>query len=202
MNPVYRQARFISSAPDITLLPQDKVREIAFAGRSNAGKSSALNAITDQKQLARVSNTPGRTQMINLFELPDGQRLIDLPGYGYAKVPDAIKRHWQTHLQRYFVEREQLAGLILIMDIRHPLQDLDWQMIKWCAAEDVPLHILLTKADKLTYNVGKTTLLQVQRAIEDANIVATLQLFSATAKNGVDDVHEVLDAWFTGQRLV
>ncbi len=138
--------------------------EVAFAGRSNAGKSSALNTLT-HASLARTSKTPGRTQLLNFFSLDDERRLVDLPGYGYAKVPIPLKQHWQKHLEAYLGSRECLRGVILMMDVRHPMTDFDKMMLDWAKASSMPMHILLTKADKLTHGAGKNTLLKVQSEI-------------------------------------
>lgn len=199
MNPLYHQAKFVLSAPDINSAPTDTGREIAFAGRSNAGKSSALNTLTQQKSLARTSKTPGRTQLLNFFTLNEEQRFVDLPGYGYAKVPERIKRQWHALMETYLRDRECLYGIILVMDIRHPLTEFDWQMIEWCAYSKKPLHILLTKADKLNYGAAKNTLFKVQRELEEQDISVTLQLFSALKKMGVEDIHQLLDSWFQAE---
>lgn len=196
MNPLYHQAKFTLSAPALNSSPEDIGREIAFAGRSNAGKSSALNTLTRQKSLARTSKTPGRTQLLNFFQLNEQLRFVDLPGYGYAKVPEKVKRQWHALLETYLQERQSLYGIILVMDIRHPLTEFDWQMIDWCAYSKKPLHILLTKADKLNYGAAKNTLLKVQRELADQDISVTLQLFSALKRSGVEDIHELLDSWF------
>ena len=196
MNPVYHQAKFISSAPRLQDAPPDQGMEIAFAGRSNAGKSSAINTLVRQTALARVSKTPGRTQLLNFFEIDERRKLVDLPGYGYAKVPEAIKKDWQKMMANYLSERKALCGMVLVMDVRHPLTEFDWQMVEWCEQAELPLHILLTKADKLTFGAAKNTLLQVQRDLGRVSVEVTLQLFSALKKTGVDDIHHLLDAWF------
>ncbi|MDT4332790.1 ribosome biogenesis GTP-binding protein YihA/YsxC [Methylomonas sp. MED-D] len=196
MNPLYHQASFVASAPRLQDAPPDQGMEIAFAGRSNAGKSSAINTLVQQNALARVSKTPGRTQLLNFFRIDDDRKLVDLPGYGYAKVPEAMKREWQQMMETYLKNRKALSGIVLVMDIRHPLTDFDWQMVEWCEVSKLPLHILLTKADKLKFGAAKTTLLQVQRDLSRAEIVVSLQLFSALNKTGIDDVHQVLDEWF------
>ncbi|BBL56699.1 ribosome biogenesis GTP-binding protein YihA/YsxC [Methylomonas koyamae] len=196
MNPIYHQAKFINSAPKLKDAPPDQGKEIAFAGRSNTGKSSAINTLVRQNALARVSKTPGRTQLLNFFEIDPERKLVDLPGYGYAKVPEAMKLEWQKMMETYLNQRQALCGIVLVMDIRHPLTDFDWQMVEWCEHRKLPLHILLTKADKLNFGAAKTTLLQVQRELSRADIVVTLQLFSALNKVGVDDVHQILDEWF------
>jgi len=196
MNPVYHQAKFINSAPRLKDAPPDQGKEIAFAGRSNAGKSSAINTLVQQNALARVSKTPGRTQLLNFFEIDAERKLVDLPGYGYAKVPVAVKKEWQQMMENYLKNRKALCGIVLVMDIRHPLTEFDWQMIEWCEHSKLPLHILLTKADKLKFGAGRNTLLQVQRELSRIDVVVTLQLFSALNKVGIDDVHQILDEWF------
>jgi GTP-binding protein len=197
MNPIYHQAKFMTSSPSLKGTPPDSGKEIAFAGRSNAGKSSAINTLTRQNSLARTSKTPGRTQMLNFFEINNQQRFVDLPGYGYAKVPLDVKNQWHQLMEIYLTKRQSLCAIILVMDVRHPLTDFDWQMVEWCQYAGLPLHILLTKADKLTYGAAKNTLLQVQRELKDINIPVTVQLFSALKKNGVEEVHLVLDALFS-----
>lgn len=191
----YNQATYLTSATTKQQLPADRGVEIAFVGRSNAGKSSALNAITDVKGLARTSSTPGRTQMINYFALDDAHRLVDLPGYGFAKAPIAVKARWQQMTADYFESRQSLVGLVLVMDSRHPLKELDQQMIAWCIEFQVPLHILLTKADKLTTNAQKKALFAVQKALVETGNVS-VQLFSALKKIGIDEARAKLDEWF------
>lgn len=190
----YQRANFTVSVPKPTLAPPDDGMEVAFAGRSNAGKSSALNAITNQNGLARVSKTPGRTQHLIFFELDEQRRLVDLPGYGYAKVPLKVKQQWQHAMETYLNDRQSLRGLILLMDIRHPLTDFDQQMISWCVHSEMPVHILLTKADKLKHGAAKNALLKVKRELKDLDNVS-LQLFSATKKSGVEEARAVLDSW-------
>ena len=196
MNPVYHQAKFINSSPHLKDTPPDQGREVAFAGRSNAGKSSAINTLTRQNALARISKTPGRTQMLNFFEINAQQRFVDLPGYGYAKVPVAVKKKWHELMETYLSRRKSLCAIILVMDVRNPLTEFDWQMVEWCRHTGLPLHILLTKADKLTYGAAKNTLLQVQRELKDINFPLTIQLFSALKKTGIDEVHQALDLLF------
>lgn len=200
MNPAYEQAKFINSSPDLKNTPADYGKEIAFAGRSNAGKSSAINTLTRQNSLARTSKTPGRTQMLNFFEINEQQRFVDLPGYGYAKVPEAVKKQWHKLMETYLAQRKSLCGIILVMDVRHPLTEFDWQMIEWCQHTGLALHILLTKADKLTYGAAKNTLLQVQKNLKDINIPVTAQLFSALKKLGIDEVHQALDQLFVTEK--
>ena len=188
--PQFPQASFISSAWQQRQFPADEGAEVAFAGRSNAGKSSALNAIAGRKDLARTSKTPGRTQLINFFALDGAQRLVDLPGYGFAKVPERIREHWQELLSRYVEARATLVGLVIVMDSRRPLTDFDVQMLDWSRANGLAVHVLLTKADKLNRSEANAVLKQVRAAVEG---VATVQLFSAVAKTGVDDARrEVL----------
>lgn len=196
MNPVYHQAKFINSAPRLQDAPKDEGLEVAFAGRSNAGKSSAINALTRQKALARISKTPGRTQMLNFFQFSEGKKFVDLPGYGYARVPLPVKEKWHKMMESYLSQRKALCGIILVMDVRHPLTEFDWQMISWCEHNALPLHIILTKADKLAYGAAKNTLLKVQNELAQVNFPLSLQLFSSVNKSGVDEIHQVLDQWF------
>ena len=200
MNPVYHQAKFICSAPRLKDAPADQGMEIAFAGRSNAGKSSAINTLVQQTALARVSKTPGRTQLLNFFEIDAKRKLVDLPGYGYAKVPEAVKLDWHKMMETYLHERKALSGMVLVMDIRHPLTEFDWLMVRWCEHAKLPLHILLTKADKLNYGAAKNTLLKVQRDLSEVSVVITLQLFSALKKTGINEIHQLLDEWFQFKR--
>ncbi len=195
MNPIYHRVKFMESAAQIDTAPKDQGIEIAFAGRSNAGKSSAINALTRQKSLARTSKTPGRTQLLNFFQIDEKRRFVDLPGYGYAKVPLAVKAQWHKMMQRYLNDRKSLAGIVLVMDIRHPLTEFDWQMIEWCENSDVRLLILLTKADKLKYGAARNTLLSVQRELQQMTVSVSVQLFSAVKKTGIDEIHAVLDDW-------
>ena len=187
----FNQAEFLISANRPAQFPPDKGSEVAFAGRSNAGKSSALNAIAGRKSLARISKTPGRTQLVNFFALPDGDRLVDLPGYGYARVPDAMRRHWRHLMEAYFNQRRSLAGLILVMDVRRPLTEFDRQMLAWSEGVGCLTHILLTKADKLSRGKASAMLHEVRSAVDPETSV---QLFSATKKSGVDQAREALMA--------
>ncbi|WP_263263540.1 ribosome biogenesis GTP-binding protein YihA/YsxC [Pseudomonas sp. RIT-PI-S] len=197
-NPVLglcQQATFMLSAAKVDQCPEDQGFEVAFAGRSNAGKSSALNTLT-HASLARTSKTPGRTQLLNFFSLDDSRRLVDLPGYGYAKVPIPLKQHWQRHLEAYLGSRESLKGIILLMDVRHPMTDFDKMMLDWSVASGMPMHILLTKADKLTYGAAKNTLLKVQTEIRKGwGTGVSAQLFSAPKRSGLDEAYEVLAGW-------
>ena len=194
MNKVYFSAQFESSASDPYHCPQ-ATAEVAFAGRSNAGKSSAINTITRNGKLARTSKTPGRTQLINHFALGDDFFLVDLPGYGYAQVSKDKQKQWQAAMTRYLLSREPLRGLILVMDIRHPLTDADWTMIELQQQGQSELHVLLTKSDKISRNQTSSAVHRTQAELEKAGIEATLQDFSALKKSGIDDVHAVLDSW-------
>ena len=188
----FRNAEFVLSAPELRQLPTDSGAEIAFAGRSNAGKSSALNAICDQTGLARTSKTPGRTQQFVVFALGDSQRLVDLPGYGYAKVPEKMREHWRHAIDAYLRERQSLRGLALIIDSRHPLKDFDVQMLSYCRDINLPCHVLLTKADKLSRNEATSTLAAVRRECIAQGWPATAQLFSSFAKTGLDEARKLL----------
>lgn len=195
--PPYNQAAFLCSAASLQQLPPDEGAEIAFIGRSNAGKSSALNAITGIKGLARSSKTPGRTQTINLFSLDEYKRLVDLPGYGYAKVPLPIKQRWQSTVDQYLDSRECLKGLMLIMDVRHPLKDLDLHIIQWAVHCQLPLHVLLTKSDKLSYGAATTVLREVEATLHQSwSETISVQLFSSLDKIGLDQAWDILDRWF------
>ncbi|GKW43737.1 YihA family ribosome biogenesis GTP-binding protein [Pectobacterium versatile] len=193
----YHMTRFIISAPDIRHLATDSGIEVAFAGRSNAGKSSALNTLTNQKNLARTSKTPGRTQLINLFQVVDGVRLVDLPGYGYAEVPEQMKIKWQRALGEYLQKRNSLKGLVVLMDIRHPLKDLDQQMIQWAVDVELPVLVLLTKADKLASGARKTQLNMVREAVLPFMGDIQVEAFSSLKKLGVDKLQQKLDNWFS-----
>jgi GTP-binding protein len=199
VNP-YRQAQYTISATQLSELPADAGIEVAFAGRSNAGKSSAINTITEQKSLARISKTPGRTQMINFFKIDDENSLVDLPGYGYAKVPEKMKIRWQQTLGKYLETRQALRGLMLMMDIRHPLKEFDLQMIKWANKANLSVHILLTKSDKLKSGAAKTSLMQVTDELKQQELLASTQLFSSLNKQGKQQAIERLDNWFSTQR--
>ncbi len=191
----YNQIEFLKSANHCDHLPPDLGAEVAFSGRSNAGKSSAINTITNISRLAKTSKTPGRTQLINFFEMDPERRLVDLPGYGYAKVPTKIKQHWEQVVSEYICKRESLRGIVLIMDIRHPLKPIDWQMLEWTLSQKIPLHILLTKADKLKRGAAKNTLLAVRQELEEYTKLVSVQLFSSLKKEGMDVAREKLDEW-------
>ena len=190
----------MTSAPSIRQCPEDAGCEVAFAGRSNAGKSSAINTLTRNGRLARTSKTPGRTQLINFFQLASGGRLVDLPGYGYAKVPRAMKAEWDRHLAEYLQKRQSLAGLVLLMDIRHPLQDFDLQMLNWAAQAGLPVHILLTKADKLKCVPALREMQQGERHLRDMDPGCTLlsvQTFSSLKKQGLNELESLLNHWLS-----
>ena len=195
--PNYRGAKFLTSAAKLTQCPPDAGWEVAFAGRSNAGKSSAINSLTNNKKLAKTSRTPGRTQLINFFELSASQRLVDLPGYGFAKVPLAVKREWTKQLENYLQNRQCLRGLVLLMDVRHPMQPFDRQMLDWALQASMPVHILLTKADKLSRGAAGSTLLQVRAELRLHADLVSAQLFSALKHDGHKELIAVLDAWLT-----
>ena len=195
--PDYRRAQFLTSAAKLHQCPPDEGWEVAFAGRSNAGKSSAINSLTNNKKLAKTSKTPGRTQLINFFELSENQRLVDLPGYGFAKVPVAVKKEWTKQLENYLAKRQCLRGMILLMDVRHPLQPFDEQMLNWALAAHMPVHILLTKADKLKKGPANNALLAVRKAVKPHQELVSVQLFSALKHSGHQQLIEVLDGWLT-----
>lgn len=196
MSELYRSAHYTVSATQLSQLPPDEGYEVAFAGRSNAGKSSAINTITGIKALARISKTPGRTQMINFFQLDDERSLVDLPGYGYAKVPEKMKLKWQSTLSKYLETRQALRGLMLMMDIRHPLKPFDLQMLSWAKEAQLPIHVLLTKSDKLGRGAASNALQQVRRQLTEADLQATVQLFSSLNQQGRDEAIKTLDQWF------
>ena len=190
----FRSASFLMSASRLKQCPPDTGAEVAFAGRSNAGKSSAINALTRNSRLARTSKTPGRTQLLNFFGLNvEDLRLVDLPGYGYAKVPLAMQKEWQKHLNDYLENRDCLAGIVLVMDIRHPLREFDLMIINWCIASELPLHILLTKSDKLKRNAMTNALRDVSKALpEHPEGLITLQSFSASKGDGLPELERQL----------
>ena len=193
----FRKAAFLQSASAIENAPTDFGSEVAFAGRSNSGKSSAINTLTHQGKLARTSRTPGRTQLINFFSLSDHQRLVDLPGYGFAKVPLAVKKKWNQQLERYLQYRESLRGLVMLMDIRHPLTEPDRQMLGWAVTASMPVHILLTKADKLKRGPAQSTLLSVREELSTQSELISVQLFSSLKRQGVDTLGRQLNNWLT-----
>lgn len=192
---IYQHARYLLSAHDFSQSPEDSGAEVAFAGRSNAGKSSALNTITGIRGLARTSKTPGRTQALNFFGIDAKRRLVDLPGYGFARVPEDIKRRWQRTLQQYFQSRRSLRGLFLVMDIRHPLSEYDVMMLEFCREMQIPVHVLLTKADKLNRGPAMAMLAKVRKELQERYGSPGVQLFSALKRTGVEEARKVLDEW-------
>ncbi len=192
----YQNTQFVTSAPDIRHLPEDEGIEIAFAGRSNAGKSSALNRLTNQKSLAKTSKTPGRTQLINLFRVDDYCHIVDLPGYGFAQVPLEMKKKWQRSLGEYLQKRESLQGLVVLMDIRHPMKDLDQQMIDWAIDCQIPVLVLLTKADKLKSGARKAQLLKIRQMAAKLDGDVEVEAFSSLKGIGVDQLRNKMDQWF------
>ena len=192
----YRRARYLTSVASIRGLPSDRGREVAFAGRSNAGKSSAINTLTGRRGLARTSRTPGRTRLINFFEIDEGRRLVDLPGYGYAKVPRAMSREWGVLVSRYLESRQSLAGVVVLMDIRHALTELDETLLEWCRAVDLPVLAVLTKADKLARGRRAAALSDVRGRLAGYGDDARALMFSSTKRIGHRELAESLDGWF------
>lgn len=188
-------AKFLTSAAKVSQCPADIGHEVAFAGRSNAGKSSAINTLTRQKSLARTSKTPGRTQLINFFDLDDERRIVDLPGYGYAKVPIATKDEWGKLIDGYLRQRTSLAGMVLMMDVRRPLTEFDQHMLDWCAHAGLPAHCLLTKADKFKYGKAKSQLLSTQKSLAQYDGLVTAQLFSSLKKTGMEEALSQIAEW-------
>ncbi len=195
----FQSAKFLTAAPTLRQCPEEIGAEVAFAGRSNAGKSSAINTLTNNKKLARTSKTPGRTQLINYFDLQNDPniRLVDLPGYGYAKVPPKVKEEWQKHLSEYLHKRKTLKGLILMMDIRHPMQEFDTMMINWAVEAEMPVHALLTKCDKLKRGAARNTLLKLRQHIQESEVddLVSAQLFSSLKNEGVGELRTLLTDW-------
>lgn len=193
--PIFRNAVYAASAHHLRDLPPPDKREVAFAGRSNAGKSSAINTLADHNRLAFVSKQPGRTQLINFFSLGEQAYLVDLPGYGYAKVPEAMREHWRQVLSAYLSYRESLVGLVLVMDSRHPLTPLDRQMLDWFGVTGKPIHVLLTKSDKLSRSVAMKALAQVRKELHETWGNCTVQLFSSLKKQGVEEAEKIIGVW-------
>lgn len=193
---LFDRATYVASAHDLEQLPPDIGAEVAFVGRSNAGKSSAINTLANHKRLAYVSKTPGRTQLINFFSLGDDRMLVDLPGYGYAQVPARVKAHWQNVMAAYVSTRRALNGLVLIMDARHPLRALDIKLLDWYLPTGKPVHCLLTKADKLSKSEQALTLRRVVKQLDAAGHNATVQLFSSLKREGVEEAEGVIRALF------
>lgn len=193
----YNSARFLKSASKLSQCPEDEGAEVAFAGRSNAGKSSAINTLTNNSKLSRTSKTPGRTQLINFFTLNrEHCRLVDLPGYGYAKVSKSMRDSWQQHIDDYLSKRQCLRGIVLLMDIRHPLSDFDQSMIQWATEAEMPMIVLLTKADKLKFGAAKSVMLKIRKQLQPHADLISVELFSATKKTGLDNLSRQLDEWF------
>lgn len=188
------QPTFIKGAYTLQQLPEDDGIEVAFAGRSNVGKSSILNTLAGVKSLARTSKTPGRTQEINFFDLGNDRRLVDLPGYGYAKVTESKQRHWADTLGEYLLSRASLVGLILLMDVRHPLKEYDRNMVHWCTEAELPVYVILNKADKLSRGKAGASLLEVKKQLAEFPIEG-IQLFSALKRTGVDEALQQLCRW-------
>lgn len=199
----FRKASFYISAPSLRECPPESGIEVAFAGRSNAGKSSAINTLTHNSKLARTSKTPGRTQLINFFSLSDHQRLVDLPGYGYARVSRELKEQWQRHLSEYLQERQCLRGLVLLMDIRHPLQEFDTTMLHWASRASMPVHILLTKADKLSRGGAGKSLQAVRKQLKEMTLSqpVSVQCFSALKGTGLEELERLLNQWLALDHL-
>lgn len=189
----FNNTRFLVSAATLAQCPPDVGTEIAFAGRSNVGKSSVINAVTANSKLARTSKEPGRTRLLNFFQVAENQRLVDLPGYGFARVPEKIRLQWGKEIQAYFSRRQSLRGLILIMDIRHPFRDTDTQMLEWCANAGLRVHVLLNKADKVSHSVANTTMRSARKlpGMEDVSV----QLFSVLKKTGIDELRQTMMGW-------
>jgi GTP-binding protein len=194
MNPLYHRAEYLLNAPNLSTTPENIEYEVAFAGRSNAGKSSAINTLTNQRSLARTSKTPGRTQQLVYFKLDEQRCLVDLPGYGYAKVPPSVQQKWQKELQRYLEKRKALNGLVLLVDIRRSLGEYDLQMIEYATHLNLDVFVALTKADKLNRNGAKNTLFAVQKLLKDSPANIQVELFSSLKKEGIEPLHNWLDA--------
>ena len=194
-NTYYRQAKFLISAASKKQFPEGGGIEVAFAGRSNAGKSSAINTLCDNKSLAKISRTPGRTRLVNYFTLDEQRSLVDLPGYGYAKVPLPVKKEWEKLMEDYLQHSKSLRGLVIIMDIRHPLKDFDIQMLDWCEHFGLPAHLLLTKTDKLKKGPAQATLLKIKKLLTNEGYDASVQTFSALKKTGLDELVNKINGW-------
>ena len=188
-------ANFALSVPSVDRMPEDTGYEVAFAGRSNTGKSSTINVLCGQRSLARTSRTPGRTQHLVVFDLEAGRRLVDLPGFGYAKVSKRMREHWDRALPEYLETRRSLCGLVVVMDVRHPLKEQEDVLVRWCAEARVPLHVLLNKSDKLGRGQAASTLARVTRSVRETGAEASVQLFSAQARSGLDAALSVIGDW-------
>ncbi len=196
MNNYYHRSQFLTSASQSSEFPEASGYEVAFAGRSNAGKSSALNALCQNKALARTSKTPGRTQLINFFTLDEQRRLVDLPGYGYARVPEKMRLQWQKLMEGYLGQRTNLCGLVIIMDIRHPMKDYDIQMLDLCQHIGIPCHIVLTKADKLKRGPALQVRQNIINQCKQEGFNSSVQIFSALKNTGLEELQSALDNWF------
>ena len=195
MNNIYHQAAFFQSANEPHTLPPEFGFEVAFAGRSNSGKSSTINTLCQQKSLARTSKTPGRTQLINFFSLPEGKYIVDLPGYGYAKVPEKVKLKWQAFIESYLQNRFTLRGIVIIMDIRRPFQEHDTLLLSWAEKRKLPVHVVLNKMDKINFGPAKAELFKAQKKLKSYDIDTSCQLFSALKKKGTEELQEQLNLW-------
>ena len=195
MSAFYQQAHFLQSATTPDTLPPESGAEVAFAGRSNSGKSSTLNRLCQQRSLARTSKTPGRTQLINFFSLPEDKCLVDLPGYGYAKVPEKVKLKWARFIELYLTHRETLRGLVIVMDIRRPMLDHDLTMLDWAESRNLAVHVVLNKSDKLKHGQAKSTFLKTRQQLNKYANETSVQMFSALKGIGVEDLHNQLDIW-------
>ena len=193
---IFDGATYVASAHDLEQLPLDLGIEVAFVGRSNSGKSSAINTLANHKRLAFVSKTPGRTQLINFFTITQGRTLVDLPGYGYAKVPPSVKAHWTELLAAYVSTRKALKGLVIIMDSRHPMRTLDTDLLNWYRPTNKPVHVLLTKSDKLTRNEQAKALRDVKQQLIEGQYNATVQLFSSLKRTGVPEAEVAIGKLF------
>ena len=188
----YHNVKFLLSAPSIRGCPEDTGFEVVIAGRSNAGKSSAINTLTGQKKLARVSKTPGRTQHLVYFEVDSDRKIVDLPGYGFAKVPLEVKKKWHQSMEEFFQNRKAISGGVIVMDIRHPLMEFDQMMLNWMTAMNIPVHILLTKADKLSFGAAKNVALKINKTISIYQNVS-VQTFSSLKNSGIEELHQKLN---------
>ncbi|MCB1603146.1 MAG: ribosome biogenesis GTP-binding protein YihA/YsxC [Gammaproteobacteria bacterium] len=202
MKNIFANCTFLKSAHIVSQLPDDIGLEIAVAGRSNAGKSTTINALTGNKKMAKISKTPGRTQLLNCFDLGDNRRLVDLPGYGYAKVPVKIKQHWDREIEQYLQKRKSLIGVVVVMDIRHPLKDFDKQFLYWADQSGLFSHVLLNKADKFKSGKQKAILLQVKKELINISRTSTVQIFSGLKKEGIEQLSQTLYSWFNDPGVV
>jgi GTP-binding protein len=196
MKNIFARTQFLTSAYKVSQLPDDVGLEIAIAGRSNAGKSTTLNTLVGNKKLAKVSKTPGRTQLLNCFDLGEGKRLVDLPGYGFAKVPKKVKAHWQREINTYLQQRKSLIGVVIVMDIRHPLKEFDRQFLHWADQSGLYSHVLLNKSDKFKSGKRKAALLEVRQAMKDISRTSTIQTFSGLKKEGIQELSATLMSWY------